>query len=867
MEKFKKLKTSLIAVLLSAAAACSTAAFVPHIRPAGAAYADDKTYNIIDGNEVFYTSIRGAGINAHKVEGKFDDKYYTLFDIAEDQTVTYRQNLAYKWITGTKDENGSYGGLTETHRFSMDFAFTAFDKEGNAKDAFDFKRYIIKFQSQQYYSTEDERSENYLIFTPVNDGHDLKIEVAQSIEEDENGNLKNAEVFGTISMNQRVKFGFDSYSQGEYTLILKDTEGQTISDSTTQATFKNISENYASYSSGDKGVTPLTFSAEFKDGQTDTSAQMLLFDVNGQSFEMTSPKNDGNYVVTDNASPVMCFGKTPSYLTYGSTINLNYTVIDVLKSTPTQTAFYYVLTGEQYAATDFDYDKVDYTQKTESSDGDNKTEEGDKEEEKKQESPFIEASTSARLTSDQYTFVPVDYENGEKTDKYDNVYGLVKLYYEISDESRTSAKAKKDIVFVDWYVSEAEKESALVDIYDIKGGSGSSNFIKLIEEKPGATFATPNNKTKDDYIDSVKGFEQYYQGEIDKAIEKLDGEKLYAGGSKFYLPAIEWNFFDEYSTARDYTYSIYYKAKTSGSNTSLAPNKLAIDLNDADVTYRFTIFINDPMGNPMRYPDGIDTETGKIIWKEITTNDVWEEEFEELLPRFEVKVHYKEATAEDPKNLSLAYVGSSYSGVSFTIKGVSGMYTSGYKLYVFDRGSFVNDLIKLGIKNPVLEQETFEKHLTELFENKFEYEDKDGAKTKIENTRKYFTTVKAASQLLKSDVNYDKFKAINWNPTSVSFTPQGVEELYVVELALTNGPTQTTTKNYATVAASVQTTPLEGENDWLEKNKTSVILLSVSGACLVALIVLLVVKPKDKGDIDAVYTEVEGKGKKSKKNK
>ena len=227
-----------------------------------------------------------------------------------------------------------------------------------------------------------------------------------------------------------------------------------------------------------------------------------------------------------------------------------------------------------------------------------------------------------------------------------------------------------------------------------------------------------------------------------------------------------------------------------------------------------------------------------------------------------IRSSYKEATAEDPKNLSLAYVGSSYSGVSFTVKGVSGMYTSTYKLYVFDRGAFIDDLIKTGIKNPVLEQETFETHLTELFNNNFEYNG-----TKIENTRQYFTTVKAASQLLKSDKNYEQFKAINWNPSSVSFTPQGVEEFYVVELSLTNEPTQTTTKNYATVAASVQTTALEGENDWLEKNKTSVILLSISGACLVALVVLLVVKPKDKGDIDAIYTEVEGKGKKVKKNK
>ncbi len=52
---------------------------------------------------------------------------------------------------------------------------------------------------------------------------------------------------------------------------------------------------------------------------------------------------------------------------------------------------------------------------------------------------------------------------------------------------------------------------------------------------------------------------------------------------------------------------------------------------------------------------------------------------------------------------------------------------------------------------------------------------------------------------------------------------------------------------------------------------TSIVLLSVAGACLAALIVLLIIKPKDKVDIDAVYSEVEEKSgnfkKKSKKQK
>lgn len=842
MEKFKKLRTSLIAGLLTLSVGLSGAALLSSFRPTAVYAADDKYYDVIDGNEIFYTSIRGAGIEASEAEGEGENaKSYTQFNIGKGQQVTYRQNLAYSWISGEKDSDGAYGN-PEKHMFSMEFSFKNTD----------FKRFIIKFQSQQFTSTEEGVSDNYLIFTPVNDGNHIDITVAQSLDEEK------PEILGNIAKGEHATIAFKSYLSGNYFLTLDGKE--------TQASLKNVYEGFATYvSSGDDAVTPLTFSAEFDGADTDATedeANFVLYKLNGQSFEMFD--DNGRFKIKDNAAPVMCFATTPSYLEYGKTIGLNPTVIDVCHTSPRSTAFYYILTGEQYASDTFNYNKVDYTEETKTEGKDTESgDDGSEEEEttEKQTSPFIEASTSVRLTSDPVkTFIPSD-ENGEV---YENVYGLVKIYYELSDESRTSVRAKKDIVFVDWYVSDAEKDSALVDIYNVKGSGEHANFIKLIDKKGGATFARKEDTTRDDYVSSVQAFQSYYQEAIDLAKSKLkyDDENLqdgvlYAGGDKFCLPAIEWDFLDDYSEGRDYKYTIYYKAKNSGSTAALAANKLAIDLNDADVTYNFKIFVTDTMGNPMRYPDGVDETTGEIIWKEITTADIWEEEFDELIPRFTFRTSYREASAEDPKNLSLAYVNSSYSGVSFTIKGVSGMYKSEYKLYIFDRNTMANEL------NIVLDYNTVNEHITELLNNSFEYEGKT-----LKNTRRYFTTVKAASQLTGTEDKYEMFKALNWNPTSVSFTPQEVDEYYVVELTLNNEPTQNKTKNYAIVAASVQTTALEGESDWLENNKTSVILLSVSGACLVALIILLVVKPKDKGDIDAIYTEVEkkDKSKKSKKN-
>ncbi|MDE6850735.1 MAG: hypothetical protein K2J54_05345, partial [Clostridia bacterium] len=448
------------------------------------------------------------------------------------------------------------------------------------------------------------------------------------------------------------------------------------------------------------------------------------------------------------------------------------------------------------------------------------------------------------IVTDNETFVPQKYLKSD-------VMGLVKIYYELSDVSSTST-AQTDKVFVDWYVKEEAKDTtALENVYDYKSGNGESYFLRLIKNKDGATYARQGDADAANpltaYKASVEEFRKNYQEAIDAAIAKLDDGKLYAGGNKFYLPEINLDFLDDYLVGTDYKYSIYYKGSSSGTHSSLAFNQLAIDLNDADVTYRFTILIADTFGNPMRYPtDEVDGDNN-VIWEEITSDDVWDEDFSDLLPYFEFEVSYKEATAENPESLSLSYVGTSYSGVSFKITGVSQTYTTAYKLYVFDSNAYYKD------HNKTLDYDAFASSTEELLKNP--------------ETRKYFTTVKAASELLESDENYEQFKALNWNATSITFTPQSVYDFYVVELKLTDNRSQNSTANYATVAASVQTTALKGESDWLGNNKTSVILFVVAGVCLVALIVLLVIKPKDKGDIDAIYTEVEGNGTKSVKSK
>jgi len=68
------------------------------------------------------------------------------------------------------------------------------------------------------------------------------------------------------------------------------------------------------------------------------------------------------------------------------------------------------------------------------------------------------------------------------------------------------------------------------------------------------------------------------------------------------------------------------------------------------------------------------------------------------------------------------------------------------------------------------------------------------------------------------------------------------------------------------IAAAPKVRDLAGEDTWVQDNMTSVILLCIAGASLIGIVLLLVIKPKDKGDVDEGFeTERVKKPRKTKK--
>ncbi len=204
------------------------------------------------------------------------------------------------------------------------------------------------------------------------------------------------------------------------------------------------------------------------------------------------------------------------------------------------------------------------------------------------------------------------------------------------------------------------------------------------------------------------------------------------------------------------------------------------------------------------------------------------------LPWFEFEVKASEISIEEPKEQDTAYVGSTYTPDSFEINGVS--YNSSYRLYRFENELYYND------KGSAM---TYD-----------EFMSKKDTILKDESMRKYLTYIYATSELKEEDEEYEIYHEYEWNNSSPSFKPQHANAFYLIECKVvgTEGGAAEQTA-YMGIASAPQVKALKGEDTWVQDNVASIVLLSIAGASLVGIILLLVIKPRNKGDLDELTEE------------
>ena len=221
------------------------------------------------------------------------------------------------------------------------------------------------------------------------------------------------------------------------------------------------------------------------------------------------------------------------------------------------------------------------------------------------------------------------------------------------------------------------------------------------------------------------------------------------------------------------------------------------------------------------------------------------------IPTFTAYIDYSGATIEDPGSQDYGYRDRSYSIDDFEVIALEG-YASDYTLYYIDEDRLADDQLTDGQAGF-----TYEDCVDRAYELFF-----------AENAP--YANAVVEINVYNSDVSEDDDEwddtdnAYQWNPdSSLSFTPQR-SGIYLVNLTVTE-TTGATVSSYMAIEVRNPVDIIPGVSEWLQNNTVSVVLFSISGVLLIAIIVLCVVKPSDKKVEEVDIEKLKGK-KKSKKD-
>lgn len=206
-------------------------------------------------------------------------------------SVSYKQDLAYKWYT---DKGVNY--------FSTEIAFSSSS----------FKTFTVKFESAENSKSKDGKMVNEIVFAVNNGSVTASVNSGDQIAVD-------------ISSSVKISFANDvNSSSGEFDVLINGVYA---------GCFDNIGGYFAEYSA--TTITPLTFSATLDDTDVDAYINVFLLNLNGQSF---STNADGRIV--DDANPVLVVNQDVKSFSLGTAFSLSFEAVDVLDTTVTRTMEY-----------------------------------------------------------------------------------------------------------------------------------------------------------------------------------------------------------------------------------------------------------------------------------------------------------------------------------------------------------------------------------------------------------------------------------------------------------------------------------------------------------------------------------------------
>ncbi len=631
-------------------------------------------------------------------------------------------------------------------------------------------------------------------------------EMSQSKE----GKAVNTIVFmpnGTGALNVSVNGGTEqslTYTAGDAILVAftdDDTNGNftvRVSNATQTGVaavtgdFTNIGKNFADYASAssDTPITPLTYGAETEDG---AGVLLTVRSLNEQSFEL-----DDENRVTDNAAPVLVIDSEIKQFVLGTQFDFEMTALDVCDSSISSS------------------DRTSYY-KTNPAEGDVVFENGALKvsETTGEDDEAVTTDIYTEWESDRY-FFEGDFEGNPRA---------ISIGVSLTDDSDNTG----------WY---------LVEWYgDYAGNTGNTYGIPVVtpesdtEARPDAGFYTVNETTPGTPEEPVADrTASTYQDAVNAATKDADGNQIQVGtGAYFYLPSLKAYISDTTCGYTDMEFTIYYTVNngSTSSNSGLSYDELSLELTE-EGTYRFRVVPTNAAG---RAAYGVFEVEGSspVSYKyaEITSDNVWDAL---NLATFDFTVVYNGPSVEPSDSDDSGYVDVTFTFDDFDIIALSGYQTK----YTLNRVVLFDDS---GITSvAALEQAIADGQIAASQEE---------ADSAADGTYLgYFVTVAEYDDTLEAD---EGDNAYEWNPgSSLSFVPQEIGyytlTVEVASYPWSNANGTVTAQKSIYVSAESDTVP--GETYWLQNNILSVVFLAVGAACLIAIIVLVLVRPKKKVKAD-----------------
>ena len=383
----------------------------------------------------------------------------------------------------------------------------------------------------------------------------------------------------------------------------------------------------------------------------------------------------------------------------------------------------------------------------------------------------------------------------------------------------TDGNANSAYYFVEWYASvldDATEHLKVVNPESIQSTPVTS-FFAVAEDADNGYTVTQSEDAKEDVA--------AYQEEVRKASRRTDETGAEVGsiqvgtGAYFYIPSLKAYVSDDACGYTDMDFTVYYKTKSSDTQTTTGSyDDLKIELTSAG-EYLFRVVPTNAAGKAQTGIFETSEGSGKYKAAEITSSNVWDAE---NLVTFSFTVSYEGPSVEDPEDDEIGYVDVVYTVEDFEIVALSG-YKTQYSLYRFE----FNAGAAAGSVNEIVAAE------------------------KEDGTNSLGTWVKINEKddtLSDDDENNDN--AYEWNPSSsLSFVPQEMGFYKVeVKVASANMPVVTSSK---VINVTSEADVISGSTYWLQDNILSVVFLGVGVLCLIGIVVLLVVKPKDKAVLEA----------------